>query len=189
MLNQRIERILYDREAIAQRVRELGEAITKDYAQGKSARDPHGRPLLLVGVLRGAMLFMADLAREIQAEVEFDFISVASYGKGTVSSGQVRLIMDLNVPILERDVLIVEDIVDTGLTWSYLKRSFQARQPSSVRVCALIDKSARREASSTLDYVGFPLEEDAFIVGYGLDYAGLYRNLPFIGTLKPEYIR
>jgi len=184
---ERISRVLFSAEQISRRAHDIGEQISTDYA-GAAAKDPQKRPPLLVCVLHGALVFMADLAREIPTEVEYDFISVSSYGNGT-SPGAVRLVKDLERPIEGRDVLIVEDIVDTGYTIDYLKRGFAARRPASIRICSLIDKVPRREADVQVDYVGFPLEEDAFIVGYGMDYRELYRNLPFIGVLKPKHIK
>jgi len=186
-LEDRIERILYSEDAIRSRVDELAKEIAADYAERGSACDPQGRPILLVGILRGALVFMSDLARRFPMPVEYDLISVSSYGNGT-APGAVRLVKDLEKPIEGRDVLIVEDIIDTGFTIEYLKRSFAARNAASVRVCTLVDKIARRETPVELDYVGFTLEKDEFVVGYGMDYAELYRNLPFIGVLKPEYI-
>jgi hypoxanthine phosphoribosyltransferase len=187
-LASRIERVLFSEEAITTRTRDLAEEITADYTTGGFARDAAGRPLLLVCILRGALVFMADLARQMQMPVEYDLISVSSYGSGT-APGAVRLVKDLERPIEGRDVLIVEDIIDTGYTIEYLRRNLQARDPASVRVCTLVDKVARREITTQVDYVGFALEKDAFVVGYGMDYAELYRNLPYIGVLKPEYIR
>ncbi len=187
-IEERIARVLYSREAIACRTRELGEAITRDYGSGRSARDPRGRPPVLVCVLHGALLFMGDLVRQIPTEAEQDFICVSSYGDRT-SPGAVRLIKDLERPIAGRNVIIVEDIIDTGYTIDYLLRGFAARKPSSLAICTLVDKVVRREVPIKVDYAGFVLEEDAFIVGYGMDYAELYRNLPFVGVLKPEYIR
>jgi len=185
-IEERIERVLFSAEDISRRVAELGEMISRDYTRGTYARDPQGRPPILVCVLRGAMVFMSDLVRRIPTEVEYDFICVASYGHGT-SPGAVRLVKDLDRPIYGRDVLIVEDIIDTGHTIDYLRRGFAAREPASLRICTLIDKRVRREVPVEIDYVGFTLDEDEFIVGYGMDYAELYRNLPYIGTLKPEY--
>ena len=132
-------------------------------------------------------MFMTDLARRFPIPVEYDLISVSSYGNGT-APGAVRLVKDLEKPIEGRDVLLVEDIIDTGYTIEYLRRSFSARRPASFRVCTLVDKIARREINTSIDYSGFALEQDEFIVGYGMDYAELYRNLPYIGILKPEYI-
>jgi len=187
-LEERISRIVYSEEAIQQRVGELAEQIAVDYADRGFAADSQKRPILLVGILRGALVFMSDLARGFPMPVEYDLISVSSYGNGT-APGAVRLVKDLEKPIEGRDVLIVEDIIDTGFTIEYLRRSFAARNAASVRVCTLVDKIARREKPVDIDYVGFTMEEDAFVVGYGMDYAELYRNLPFIGVLKPEFIR
>jgi hypoxanthine phosphoribosyltransferase len=138
---------------------------------------------MLVAVLKGAVVFLADLMRAIEAPCECDFIAVSSYGASTRSSGIVRLTKDLSVSIEGRDVLIVEDIVDTGLTLSYLLRNLETRQPRSLRVCALLDKATRREVPVPLDYVGFTIP-DEFVVGYGLDYAGLYRNLRHVAVLE-----
>ena len=187
-LEERISRIVYSEKAIQQRVGELAEKIAADYADHGFAEDPERRPILLVGILRGALVFMSDLARGFPMPVEYDLISISSYGDGT-APGAVRLVKDLEKPIGGRDVLIIEDIIDTGFTIEYLKRSFAARNAASVRVCTLVDKIARREKPVDIDYVGFTMEEDAFVVGYGMDYAELYRNLPFIGVLRPEFIR
>jgi hypoxanthine phosphoribosyltransferase len=183
----RMSRILYTEAVLQQRVHTLAEQIAGDYTQRGLAQDPHQRPLMLVGVLRGAMVFMADLARSLPMSMEYDLISMSSYGNGT-APGAVRLVKDLEKPIEGRDVLLLEDIIDTGHTIDYLRRSFSARNPASFRVCALIDKTVRRERETTIEYVGFELSEDAFVVGYGMDYAGLYRNLPYVGVLKPEFI-
>ncbi|MEI6171731.1 MAG: hypoxanthine phosphoribosyltransferase [bacterium] len=182
-----MERVLYSEDAISRRVRELAEQISDDYRSHGHAADRKGRPLLVVGILRGALVFMADLARQMTVPVEYDLISVSSYGNGT-APGAVRLVKDLERPIEGRDVLVVEDIIDTGYTIEYLHRNLESRDPASIRVCTLVDKAARREIQTQVDYVGFVLAEDAFIVGYGMDYAELYRNLPFIGVLKQEYI-
>jgi len=187
-LTDRVSRILYTADQIDRRTGELGTAIVEDYTMRGAAKDEKGRPLLLVCILRGALIFAADLARRMMMQLEYDLISVSSYGNGT-APGAVRLAKDLEMPIMGRDVLIVEDIIDTGYTIDYLKRSLAARRPASIRVCTLIDKVTRREISIDIDYAGFALEEDAFIVGYGMDYAELYRNLPFIGVLKPEFVR
>lgn len=187
-VEDRIARVVYSEEAIGRRVGELAEEIAADYADHGCARDVQDRPILLVGILRGALVFMSDLARRFPMPVEYDLISVSSYGNGTAPDA-VRLVKDLEKPIDGRDVLIVEDIIDTGFTIEYLKRSFAVRNAASVRVCSLVDKIARREKPVDIDYVGFTLEEDAFVVGYGMDYAELYRDLPFIGVLKPEFIR
>jgi len=187
-IEDRIACVLYSEEVIKRRVGELAKEIAIDYADRGFGKDPERRPILLVGILRGALVFMSDLARRFPMPVEYDLISVSSYGNGTAPSA-VRLVKDLERPIDGRDVLIVEDIIDTGFTIEYLKRSFAARNAASVRVCSLVDKIARREKPIDIDYVGFTLEEDAFVVGYGMDYAELYRNLPFIGVLKTEFIR
>ena len=168
-----IKRILISAEDLSARVGELGRQIRDDYA---------GRAPILVGVLKGAVVFLADLMRAIAAPCECDFIAVSSYGASTRSSGIVRLTKDLSASIEGRDVLIVEDIVDTGRTLTYLLRNLETRQPRSLRVCALLDKEARREVPVSLDYVGFTIP-DEFVVGYGLDYAGLYRNLPYLAVL------
>ncbi len=183
----RMAKILFPKEEILQRVKVIAAQITTDYTENRFAKDPKGRPLLLIGVLRGALVFLADLARHFPIPVEYDLISVSSYGNGT-APGAVRLVKDLEKPIEGRDVLLVEDIIDTGYTIEYLRRSFAARNPASFHVCTLVDKVARREIPTTIDYTGFALEENEFIVGYGMDYDELYRNLPYIGVLKPEWI-
>jgi hypoxanthine phosphoribosyltransferase len=187
-VEDRIERVLYSEDAIQRRVGELAKRIAADYTERGFAIDSQGRPILLVGILRGALVFMSDLVRRFPMSVEYDLISVSSYGNGT-APGAVRLVKDLEKPIDGRDVLIIEDIIDTGFTIEYLKRGFAARNAASVRVCTLVDKTARREKPVDIDYVGFTLEEDAFVVGYGMDYAELYRNLPFVGVLKSKFIQ
>jgi len=168
-----VQRVLIPAEDLRARVDELGREIRRDYM---------GRTPILVGVLKGAVVFLSDLMRAIDAPCECDFIALSSYGASTRSSGIVELTKDLSQPIEGRDVLIVEDIVDTGRTLTYLLRNLETRQPRTVRVCALLDKVSRREVPVALDYVGFPIP-DEFVVGYGLDFAGLYRNLPYIGVL------
>jgi len=168
--------VLLTAEAIQARVRELGEAISRDY---------RGREVFLVGVLKGAWVFLADLARHITTPATFDFMAVSSYGASTKTSGVVQIIKDIEEPIEGRDVLIVEDIVDSGLTLSYLVEMLKTRRPASLKVCVLLDKPTRRQAAVELDYVGFQIP-DAFVVGYGLDYAGQYRHVPYIFTLRPE---
>ncbi len=174
-----IQRILIPAEELTARVAELGRQVRADYA---------GRTPVLVAVLKGAVVFLSDLMRAIEAPCECDFIAVSSYGASTRSSGIVELTKDLSTPIEGREVLVVEDIVDTGRTLTYLLRNLETRQPASVRVCALLDKAARREVPISLDYVGFTIP-DEFVVGYGLDFAGLYRNLPYVAVLdavEPE---
>jgi hypoxanthine phosphoribosyltransferase len=173
-VERRPGRLLVRRDEIAARVEELGRAVARDYA---------GRAPLLVGVLRGALVFAADLARAIPLPVGLDFISVASYGGDVRSSGVVRITADLALSIEGRDVLIVEDIVDTGRTLHYLRRNLLTRHPRSLAVCALLDKVARREVDVPLEYVGFAIP-DAFVVGYGLDWGGLYRTLPDVAVLE-----
>jgi len=170
-----IQRVLIPASELTARVGDLGRQIGNDYA---------GRTPMLVGVLKGAVVFLADLMRAIDAPCECDFIAVSSYGASTRSSGIVELTKDLSVPIEGRDVLIVEDIVDTGRTLAYLLRNLETRQPGTLRVCTLLDKVSRREVPVPLDYVGFAIP-DEFVVGYGLDFAGLYRNLPYLGVLEP----
>ncbi|MCS6801413.1 MAG: hypoxanthine phosphoribosyltransferase [Chloroflexota bacterium] len=161
-------------EAIQRRVRELGAAITRDYA---------GREVVLVGVLKGAAMFLVDLARAIELPVTMDFMAISSYGPSTETSGIVRILKDLDESIEGKDVLVVEDIVDSGLTLRYILDYLQARSPASLRVCALLDKQAPRRADVALDYTGF-LIPNRFVVGYGLDYAENYRNLPFVAELR-----
>ena len=168
-----VERVLIPADDLSRRVGELGRLIRADYA---------GRTPMLVGVLKGAVVFLADLMRAIDAPCECDFIALSSYGASTRSSGIVEMTKDLSVPIEGRDVLIVEDIVDTGRTLTYLLRNLETRQPRTLRVCALLDKISRCEVPVTLDYVGFVIP-DEFVVGYGLDFAGLFRNLPYLGVL------
>ena len=167
-------RVLITEEELRGRVAGLGATIARDY----ETLNP-----ILVGVLQGAFVFMADLIRAIPIDLTTDFIGLSSYGAGTVSSGVVRLVSDLSLPIDGRDVLIVEDIADSGHTLAYLKRSLQARRPKSLRVCVLLDKIERRETEVDLDYIGFPIP-DVYVVGYGLDYGGRYRNLPHVAALE-----
>ena len=172
-----VQEILFTEQQLKQRVAELGAAISRDYA---------GRePVLLVSVLRGSYIFMADLSRAIDIPVQIDFMSVSSYGKGTSTSGQVEIKKDLSDSIEGVHVIVVEDILDSGNTLSYLLHVLSARHPASISLCTLLDKPERREKPITADYVGFTVP-NAFIVGYGLDYAEKYRNLPYIGVLKPE---
>jgi hypoxanthine phosphoribosyltransferase len=170
----RVGRVLVEREELEGRVRELGEEISRDY---------EGRDLLLVGVLKGAIFFLSDLMRHLSVPCEVDFMAVSSYGSSTDSSGVVRILKDLDAAIEGREVLIVEDIVDSGLTLSYLYRILSAREPASVRVCALLTKPARRTVELPIDYVGFEIPNE-FVVGYGLDYGERYRNLPYVAVLE-----
>ena len=171
-----IERILLSGEEINRKVQELGERITADYA---------GRDLLLVGVLKGAFVMMADLSRQIRLPMEFDFMAVSSYGAATRTSGVVRILKDLDHEIHGRDVLLVEDIVDSGLTLSYLLKNLRTRKPASLEVCALMQKTEMQRVPLHIKYRAFEIPP-VFVVGYGLDYGERYRNLPFVGTLKPE---
>lgn len=178
-LKQDIEEVILSEEHIAARVREIAAQITRDYA---------GKEFVMVGVLNGAAIFYINLIMELDIPLEMNFIRVSSYGAGTKSSGNVRMLYDLEADIAGKDVLIVEDIVDSGNTLCALKELFQKRGAKSVRCCCLLDKKERREAPIEADYVGFDVL-DKFLVGYGLDYAGKYRNLKFVGTLKPEIYR
>jgi len=171
-----IKSILISEEEIAKRVKELGKQLTEDYK---------GKELLVVGILKGCMLFLSDLVRTIDLPLTLDFMVVSSYGATTKSSGVVGKEKDLEGEIEGKDVLIVEDIVDTGLTLSYLVENFKARNPKSVKVCSLLDKPDRRKAQVDIQYIGFKIP-DEFVVGYGLDYGENYRNLPFVCVLKPE---
>ncbi len=166
--------VLVDGPALSRRVAELGLEISRDY---------EGRELLLVGVLKGAVFFISDLMRALQVPCEVDFMAVASYGDATSSSGVVRILKDLDRPIEGRDVLLVEDIVDSGLTLSYLLRTLRARAPASLEVCALLTKPGRRKIDLPIRYVGFEIP-DRFVVGYGLDYRERYRNLPYVAALE-----
>lgn len=174
LMHPDLESVLYTKEEIARRVEVLGEMITQEY---------RGKELLCVGILKGAVVFYADLIRAIRCELATDFMAVSSYGASTQTSGTVRIVKDLNEDIAGRDVLIVEDILDTGLTLHYLRRLLMERNPASIRICTLFDKRERRAADIQADYVGFQIP-DAFIVGYGLDYAEKYRNLPYVGILS-----
>jgi hypoxanthine phosphoribosyltransferase len=169
-----IGEVLVSAEEVQRRVAELGEQISRDYA---------GRSLLLIGVLKGAVFFLSDLMRFIEIPVEVDFMAVASYGSATDSSGVVRILKDLDASIEDRDVLIVEDIVDSGLTLQYLMRNLGSRNPRTLEVCALLTKPERRKVDLPTRYVGFEIP-NRFVVGYGLDYAERHRNLPFVAVLE-----
>ncbi len=168
--------ILIGEEELQARIRELGAEISVDYA---------GRELLLVGVLKGAVFFMADLMRTISVSCEIDFMAISSYGASTDSSGVVRILKDLDLNIDGRHVLVVEDIIDSGLTLSYLLRNLESREPASLEICALMTKPERREIEVQVKYVGFEIP-NRFVIGYGLDFAERYRNLPYVGVLRPE---
>ncbi len=174
MRDEAIGQILVQQDDLAHRVRELAGEVSHDYA---------GRDLLLVGVLKGAMFFLADLMRELEVPCEVDFMAVASYGSSTDTSGVVRILKDLDAPIEGRDVLIVEDIVDSGLTLSYLLRTLKARNPASLEVCALLTKPERRKVDLPIRYVGFEIP-NRFAIGYGLDHAERFRNLPYVAALE-----
>ncbi len=174
-----LEDVLITPDRLQHRIGELAAQIDADYAD---------RELLLVGVLKGAVMVMADLARAMRLPVEMDWMAVSSYGSGTKSSGVVRILKDLDCDITDRHVLVVEDIVDSGLTLSWLVRNLQSRGPASLRVCALLRKPAAARTDVDVAYVGFDIA-DAFVIGYGLDYAERYRTLPFIGTLAPHVYR
>lgn len=173
---QDIQEILITEEQLKEKVKELGQIITKDY---------QGKDLVLLGVLKGAIMFMADLSRAIDLPLSIDFMAVSSYGSSTQSSGIVKIIKDHDINIEGKDVLIVEDIIDSGLTLSYLRKTLLERKPRSLKICTILDKPERREADVKVDYCGFKIP-DKFVVGYGLDFDEKYRNLPFIGVLKPE---
>jgi hypoxanthine phosphoribosyltransferase len=175
-VEENIREILLDEAEIARRVKELAAQISEDY---------QGKDLVLVCILKGAVIFTADLARHITVPVTIDFMATSSYGEGTQSTGVVRFLKDLDEPIEGRHVLIVEDIVDTGLTLKYLHDNLISRHPASLKICTLLDKPDRRVADIKTDYNGFIIP-DEFVVGYGLDYAEGYRHLPYIGILKPE---
>ena len=175
-LHRDIESVLLTEEQIQRRIAELGAQISADYA---------GKELHLIGVLRGAVMFLADLMRNLTIPCSCDFIAIASYGMDTKSSGVVRILKDLDDSIQGKHVLIVEDIVDTGLTLNYILNLIRSRNPASVRVCALLDKPERRIVPVEIHYLGFTIP-NRFVVGYGLDYAQKYRNLPYIGVLRPE---
>ena len=174
MADQEIGEILVQRDELAHRVETLAAEISRDY---------EGRRLLLIGVLKGAMFFLSDLMRRIEVDCEVDFMAVASYGSSTSSSGVVRILKDLDGSIEGRDVLIVEDIVDSGLTLSYLLRTLRAREPASLEVCALLTKPERRQVDLPIRYVGFEIP-NRFVIGYGLDHVERFRNLPYVAVLN-----
>lgn len=175
-MRENIESVLISEQELQQRIKELGQQITRDYA---------GRNLLLLGVLKGAVVFLVDLAKSIDLPLQMDFMAVSSYGASTQSSGVVRILKDLDSAVDGRDILVVEDIIDTGLTLRYILDNLAMRNPASVKVCALLYKDRPREDGITADYVGFSIP-NKFVVGYGLDYAELYRNLPYVGVMRTE---
>jgi hypoxanthine phosphoribosyltransferase len=177
-LERAVGEVLIDQETLAARVAELGAEVSADY---------EGRDLLLIGVLKGAVFFMADLMRHLTVPCEVDFMAISSYGDATDSSGIVRILKDLDINIEGRDVLVVEDIIDSGLTLSYLIRNLESREPSSLEVCALLTKPSRREIDVPVRYVGFEIP-NKFVVGYGLDFAERYRNLPYVGVLDEHLL-
>ena len=171
-----ISEVLFTEQQLADIVKEMGARISRDY---------EGKNLVMVSVLKGSLIFMADLMREITVPCSIDFLSVSSYGAGTTTTGEVRILKDLDATLEGKDLLVVEDILDSGVTLSFLLKNLSARHPQSIRLCRLLDKPERRRVDIHPDYVGAQVP-DKFIVGYGLDYAEKYRNLPYIGVLKPE---
>ncbi len=176
MIHADVEEVLLSGEQVQARVAELGAQLASDYA----GRDP-----VLVSVLKGSIIFLADLVRAMPIPLSIDLMEVSSYGASTESSGQVRILKDLSTPIEGREVIVVEDIIDTGLTLNYLLRYLHDKGPASIRICCLLDKPARRLAPIEIDYRGFTIA-DRFVIGYGLDYGERYRNLPYIGVLRPS---
>lgn len=175
-MKEDVLRVLLSEDEIREKVRELGGKITADYKNSN---------LMLVTVLKGAVVFLADLMRQIDVPAEIDFMVVSSYCSGVKSSGVVKIVKDLDVPLAGKDILIVEDILDSGLTLSYIKELLESRGPRSIRIATLLDKPSRRKVDLQADYIGFSVP-DEFVIGYGLDYDEKYRNLPYIGILKPE---
>ncbi len=177
-LERAVDTVLIDETTLQRRIEELGDEVSADY---------QGRELLLIGVLKGAVFFMADLMRRLSVPCEIDFMAISSYGAATDSSGVVRILKDLDINIEGKHVLVVEDIIDSGLTLSYLMRNLKAREPASLEVCALLTKPGRREIEVGVRYIGFEIP-NRFVIGYGLDFAERYRNLPYVGTLHPDLI-
>ncbi|MDY4697663.1 hypoxanthine phosphoribosyltransferase [Selenomonas montiformis] len=178
MIKEDIEKVVFTEEEIRAKIRELGQRITEDYKDAKET-------IYCVGILKGAVVFYTDLVREIDLPVHFDFMIASSYGNGTSTSGTVKILKDLDYDVEGKHLIIIEDIIDSGTTMNYLMKYFRERKPKSVKLCALLSKPSRRTVDVSIDYCGFEIP-DEFIVGYGLDYAEKYRNLPFIGVLKPE---
>lgn len=175
-MRQDIGEILFSEEDIADAVKKIGKQISQDFK---------GQDLIVIGILKGAVAFMADLIQEIDLPIEIDFMAVSSYGMGTSSSGEVRILKDLDISVEGHNILIVEDIIDTGNTLAYLKKVMESRGAKSVSIATLLTKPIRRERQVPVDYIGYEVD-DKFVVGYGIDYAEKYRNLPFIGVLKPH---
>lgn len=175
-MHEHLKEILLSEGKIKSRVRELGEMITNDY---------FNEEIVLIGIMKGAIIFYSDLAREIQGRVTMDFMAISSYGASTKSSGVVKIVKDLDKDIMNKHVIIVEDIIDSGLTLSFLKENMLSRGARTLRLCVLLDKVERRSVPIDVDYCGFTIP-DEFVVGYGLDYAENYRNLPYVGILRPE---
>ena len=174
MLEQDVDQVLITEQQLDERIKEMGHQIAEDY---------QGEPLTIVGILKGAVIFFADLARAIDLPLQMDFMSVSSYGSGTTSSGVVKIIKDLDADVTGRHILLVEDIIDTGITLAYLKEYLSNRGARSVKICTLLDKPTRREKAVHVDYIGFTMP-DEFLIGYGVDYAENYRNLPYVASLK-----
>ncbi|MCB2307785.1 hypoxanthine phosphoribosyltransferase [Clostridium estertheticum] len=175
-MNNDIKEVLYNEEQLRDKIRQMGEKVSKDY---------YGKDLILIGILKGSVIFMSDLLKEITIPCKMDFMAVSSYGNSTKTSGVVRILKDLDFEIQGKDVLIVEDIIDSGVTLKYLMKCLSARKPSSLEIICLLNKPERRKVDIEVKYVGFDVP-DFFIVGFGMDYAERYRNLPYIGILKDE---
>ncbi|MBR1675885.1 MAG: hypoxanthine phosphoribosyltransferase [Clostridia bacterium] len=176
MYEDTIERVLLSEEQLDKRIAEMAVQIDRDY---------EGKKPLMVAILKGSIMFFTDLIRKMKINLEIDFMAISSYGHGVKSSGEVKMIKDLDRKVEGKDIIIVEDIIDSGYTMKYLKNMLEARKPNSIKICTLLDKPSRRETDVQVDYRGFEVENE-FVVGYGLDYAGLYRNIPFVGILKRE---
>lgn len=176
MMNDDMGKIMFTEEQIQKRIKELGQEITRDYA---------GKDIFAVGILKGAVVFYTDLVRAIDLPVQFDFMIASSYGSGTESSGTVKILKDLDYDIENRNLLVIEDIIDTGTTMDYMMGYFRSKNPASIKLCSLLSKPSRRKAKVNIDYCGWEIP-DEFVVGYGLDFDEKYRNLPYIGVLKKE---